>query len=148
MLRIERATSEDTEQLLELMQKQFLEHGIPFDDARLRAAIEQLLALDGLGFVLSARKNSQLVGLAVISLAWTLEHGGKSAWLDELFVLPEFRGAGIGAMLLERVVIEASESRCLAIDLEVDSEHRRAENLYARNGFKKLQRSRWVKSLN
>ena len=147
MLKIKKATSQDIDQLLQLMQKQFLEHEIQFNSVQLRSAIRHLLTSEGLGFVLTARRNSRLLGFAAISFAWTLEHGGKSAWLDELYVLPEFRNAGIGAMLIEQVAIEVQASGCQVVDLEVDAAHRRAENLYERAGFQKLARSRWVKPL-
>jgi ribosomal protein S18 acetylase RimI-like enzyme len=146
-MNIERATSKDIDQLLELMQKQFLEHEIGFNTDQLEAAIRHVLTHEGLGFILTAEDNNQLLGFAAISFAWTLEHGGKSAWLDELYVLPEHRNAGIGTGPVERVMIEAEERGCLAIDLEVDNEHRRAENLYKRKGFQKLERSRWVKRI-
>ena len=148
MIKIERATSEDVDQLLELVHMQFLEHGIQFSAVQLNAATKHLLTRQELGFVLTAKKNHQLLGFAAVSFAWTLEHGGKSAWLDELYVLPGFRCSGIGTTLIERVIIEARETSCLAIDIEVEDEHQRAENLYERKGFKKLKRSRWVKSLS
>jgi GNAT superfamily N-acetyltransferase len=93
------------------------------------------------------RESGQIVGLAAISLAWTLEHGGKSAWLDELYVLPECRGRGVGRALLGQAVAAARELGCAAMDLEVDRDHSRAERLYRRAGFQPLPRSRWVKSL-
>jgi ribosomal protein S18 acetylase RimI-like enzyme len=147
MLKIEKATVEDIDHLLVLLQEQFLEHEIRFSNTQLKTAIRQLLTQEGLGFVLTAREKDQLLGFAVISFAWTLEHGGKSAWLDELYVLPDFRNAGIGTTLIEQVIIEAEKSACLAIDLEVDDNHQRAANLYERKGFHRLKRSRWAKSL-
>lgn len=96
---------------------------------------------------LVARKNDQVIGCAAISYAWTLEHGGKSAWLDELYVLPAYRGQGIGSLLVDRAVAEAQSEGCKAMDLEVEEEHVRAERLYARKGFRPLRRRRWVKPL-
>lgn len=43
--------------------------------------------------------------------------GGKSAWLDELYVIPEHRELGAGSLLLERVIEEAKNEGCLALDL-------------------------------
>ena len=94
-----------------------------------------------------ASKGEQAIGFAAVSYAWTLEHGGKSAWLDELYVLPEYRGSGVGSLLIEGVVAHANQESCLAIDLEFEAGHSRAEHLYIRKGFEKLQRSRWVKKL-
>ena len=144
-MNIERATSKDIDELLELIQKQFLEHEIECNAPQLEAAIRPMLTDEALGFILIAKDNDQLFGFAAISFAWTLEHGGKSAWLDELYVLPEHRNAGIGTVLLESVMSEVEKEGCLAVDLEVDNDHRRAENLYKRKGFQKIERSRWVK---
>jgi GNAT superfamily N-acetyltransferase len=59
-----------------------------------------------------------------------LEHGGEVAWLEELYVVPERREAGIGTKLLSRAIEAARERGCLPIDLEVDDGHSRATNLY------------------
>ncbi len=75
---------------------------------------------------------------------WTLEHGGRSAWLEELYVQPEYRGRGIGQKLLAAAINRAREEGCRAIDLEVDRGHPRASHLYDREGFVRLARTRWV----
>jgi GNAT superfamily N-acetyltransferase len=87
------------------------------------------------------------VGIAVLSYTWTLEHGGPVAWLDELFVLPERRNRGVGLALLKRALEVASRAGRRAIDLEVDEQHARAEHMYEREGFRKLLRNRWSKTL-
>lgn len=146
-MKIEIATTKDLNILHELIQKQFLEHEIDYEDDQLKSAIDQMLTNDSLGFFLIAKEKNQSLGFAVISFAWTLEHGGKSAWLDELYVLPEHRNAGIGSAIVDRLFIEPKEKGCLAVDLEVESDHRRAENLYVRKGFQKLDRSRWAQRI-
>lgn len=145
---IERASLSDQGSLFELVQKQFVEHEIEYSHEVLLAAIEGILKDKSLGLFLTAREaQGLLVGFAAISFAWTLEHGGKSAWLDELYVLPEYREKGLGSLLMDRVFSEAKKEGCLVIDLEVEEDHRRAERLYRRQGFEKLERSRWVRYL-
>jgi GNAT superfamily N-acetyltransferase len=148
MLQIGRAGTSDIEPIQHLLLNQFDEHSISVSHESMRQAIGELLKDPRKGMCLVARESGQIVGLAVISLAWTLEHGGKSAWLDELYVLPECRGRGVGRALLGQAVTAARELGCAAIDLEVDRAHSRAERLYAREGFQSLPRSRWVKYLN
>jgi GNAT superfamily N-acetyltransferase len=147
MITIERASLDDVEVLLELLHQQFKEHGIGFSGKVLRNAISEMITNQNLGFFLIAREGGPITGMAAISFAWVLEHGGKSAWLDELYVLPENRGSGIGGMLIEKAIEEATQEGCLAIDLEVDQEHRRVERLYVRLGFEPLARTRWVRRL-
>ena len=144
---VERATLADKNVLVDLMQKQFLEHKIPYSLGILEAAVREMITRDSLGIILVAKDDDHVIGLAAISFAWTLEHGGKSAWLDELYVLPEYRGVGVGSLLVDSVLVEAEREGCLAVDLEVEAEHRRVEQLYARKGFGRLDRSRWVKQI-
>jgi ribosomal protein S18 acetylase RimI-like enzyme len=148
MITVERATLADREILIDLTHRQFIEHEIMYTAEILDSAIEEMLAKEGLGILLIAIENSQVIGFAVISFSWTLEHGGKSAWLDELYVLPEYRGRGVGSMLVGKVIEAAKKEGCKAIDLEVEEDHRRAERLYERKGFERLTRSRWAKSLS
>src|SRR5258708_29578193 len=99
------------------------------------------------GALLLALDSGVPVGLAALSYTWTLEHGGLVAWLDELYVVPERRGQGLGTALLVAARKVATDAGCAAIELEVDATHRRAENLYHRAGFEPLRRARWSLSL-
>jgi GNAT superfamily N-acetyltransferase len=146
-LTFERATPTDLEALRQLLGQQFVEHGIELNGEVLVQATAQMLRDERLGFFVLARQGGKTVGMAAVSFAWTLEHGGRSAWLDELYVLPEHRGQGLGTALLAEVEREIGRSGCAAIDLEVDRAHARAERLYRRVGFQPLPRSRWVKTL-
>jgi ribosomal protein S18 acetylase RimI-like enzyme len=144
---IRQAVPTDLGNLLDLLENQFNENQIPFEAESQIAALSYFLAHKELGLVLIALEEDQAVGFAVITLTWTLEHGGKSAWVDELFVLPEYRNEGLGSTLLEGVLEAARNLGCRAVDLEVVVDQSRAERLYQRYGFRKLERNRWVKSL-
>ena len=97
--------------------------------------------------MLIARELSEPLGIAVLAYTWTLEHGGLVAWLDELYVVPAARGRGVGRALLDTACSEASRRGCLAVELEVDRAHGRAEGLYERAGFIPLPRARWSRAL-
>ena len=99
------------------------------------------------GRFLVAVDGSDVVGFAALSFLWTLEHGGRAAWLDELYVVPGRRGRGIGRALLATAYDVARDAGAVALDLEIEKEHARAANLYRREGFKRLSRQRWSRRL-
>ena len=85
--------------------------------------------------------------MAALAYLWSLEHGGRVAWLDEIFVLPAHRGRGIGRLLLRVALVVAQKAGCRVAQLEVVQGHERAEHLYRREGFASVARRRWNCSL-
>ena len=144
---IETARPADAPIVLDLLLEQFEEHGIAAGGAPLAEAVAAVLADERLGFFEIARDRNGVVGIAYVSFTWALEHCGKSAWLEELYVVPAARGRGIGRALLETALARAAACGAAAADLEVDRAHARAENLYRRTGFHPLPRARWVRRL-
>jgi GNAT superfamily N-acetyltransferase len=138
------ASERDLPAVVRLLSAQLSEHGIGTPEERIAFAVHGLIAEPARGFVVLAEDGTEAVGVAYVSFVWALEHGGKAAWLEELFVVPERRQAGLGSALLSAAIEGARERGASAIDLEVDVGHARAEHLYARRGFVRLPRARWV----
>ena len=147
MTSIRKANLGDLNVLIKLLSNQFGEHEIELESELLHNVLETMLKNERLGFCMLAEKDGDPVGFAAIVFTWTLEHGGNVAWLEELYVLPELRNDGIGTQLVDAVIAETTKLGCRAIDLEVEEEHERAENLYKRKGFHLLSRRRWAKKL-
>jgi GNAT superfamily N-acetyltransferase len=146
-MRIEAARQEDLDTVAALLREQFEEHHIDMERGQLSDAVRGLLSDRSRGSVLLAYHDTVPVGVAVLAYTFTLEHGGRVAWLDELFVSPAHRGRGTGRALLHRALDVARDRGCHAVDLEVDAHHLRAERLYEREGFVALPRRRWAKRL-
>lgn len=144
-LTIARATEADRAPVLELLAAQLADHGLPTE--RLGAAVDGVLRDPARGALLLGRLDGAAVGVAYVSWIWSLEHGGRSAWLDELYVVPRHRGRGVGRALLLAALDLARAERCAAVDLEVDAGHARAARLYQREGFRPHARARWVREL-
>ncbi len=133
----------------ELLGAQLREHGITPSLERTRAVLTQMAGDERLGFVLVAlAPDGKLLGVAYGGAFLSVEHGGLSGWLDELYVRPEYRGAGIGTKLLAEFIRVASARGWRAIDLEVESDHRRVVPLYERHGFEPQTRSRFYRKLS
>jgi ribosomal protein S18 acetylase RimI-like enzyme len=138
------ATAADVPAVTALLLAQLLEHRMaPAADA-LRASVERVLADPARGRIFVAADGARPVGVAALSFSWPLEHAARVAWLEELYVEPAARERGIGTRLLRAALAAAREAGVVAVELEVDVDHRRAARLYEREGFRPLPRARWT----
>ena len=144
-LSIERARLADRDAIIRLLAAQMSEHRMQTGHQGLHRVVDQLLAGEQYGFILVGRLRREVVAVAYVAIIFSVEHGARVGWLEELYVTPEEREAGVGSAMLNRVIKLAHQQGLAALDLEVEAEHRRAESLYARFGFRQLPRSRWVK---
>jgi len=139
------ATTSDCRECARLLVDQLGEHGIKESTQRLTRILEDATSDATRGFLMLARDSGRVVGVAYVATILSVEHCGPVAWLEELYVLPEHRSRGVGSTLLTAVLERARSTGVVAMDLEIDADHSRAESLYRRYGFRPLERSRWVK---
>jgi GNAT superfamily N-acetyltransferase len=137
----------ELDDLTALLIAQLREHDNDLSDAALGRAAAGLARRPQSGQFLVAREDDALIGFAALSYLWTLERGGRAAWLDELYVIPQRRGQGIGARLLNAALQAAQAAGVLSVDLEIETGHDRAATLYQRAGFAPLSRTRWTRDL-
>jgi GNAT superfamily N-acetyltransferase len=138
----------DRDAVLALLVAQLREHDIDTPEAEVAHAVDGMLGHPGRGRILVATVGGPPIGVAWLSSTWTLEHGGRSMWLEELYVEPARRGQGIGTRLLREALRVATGIGAIAVDLEVETSHERAARLYAREGFRRHDRTRWVRVLD
>lgn len=137
----------DCRECAQLLVEQMHEHGVDASAELLARILEKVVADGAAGFLLLARADHRIVGVAYVARILSAEHCGGVAWLEELYVAPAFRSHGIGTALLNAVIERARQTDMVAVDLEIDAGHIRAESLYRRSGFRPLNRSRWVREL-
>lgn len=146
-VKIHAACERDLDSVVGLLFQQLDQHSVQPPANRLRDAVGAVLRNKGLGFILTARTESEVIGFVYVSFVWSMEHAGQAGWLEEIHVTPEHRSAGVGEALLKEALRQATSEHCGAVDLEVDASHARASALYDRQGFIRLDRTRWVKKL-
>jgi GNAT superfamily N-acetyltransferase len=137
----------DCSESARLLVQQLAEHRVDASAEQLSCVLEKIVVDAARGFVLLARENGRIVGIAYVATILSAEHCGLVAWLEELYVMPSHRSRGIGTALIAAMIERARKAGIVAIDLEIDAGHSRAESLYRRLGFRPLNRSRWVKEL-
>jgi ribosomal protein S18 acetylase RimI-like enzyme len=74
-------------------------------------------------------------GLAVLRLRTAIWTGQPEAHLQELYVVPELRGRGIGRALLEATMAAARKAGATGIDLNTGETDTAARALYSSAGF-------------
>jgi GNAT superfamily N-acetyltransferase len=141
------AAVSDCGECARLLVEQLGEHGVNTSVDQVSSVLEKVVADETRGFLLVARDDLRVVGVAYVATIPSVEHCGFVAWLEELYVSPSHRSQGIGSALVTAVLGRARQSGIVAIDLEIDAGHRPAESLYRRFGFRPLDRSRWVREL-
>jgi GNAT superfamily N-acetyltransferase len=142
------AVAEDLSEIVRLLAAQLAEHGVALGPDELTRAAGGLLHHPERGrFLVAVAEPGNVVGFAALSFLWTLEHGGRAAWLDELYVVPARRARGVGLALVRAAYQVAASAGAAALDLEVVEGHERVESLYRREGFRQLPRRRWARRL-
>jgi ribosomal protein S18 acetylase RimI-like enzyme len=140
--------AETLDPVIDLLEAQMREHNLTRSRDDLRTVAQTIIADRRHGFILVARaSDGTAIGVAYASSLLSLEHGGISGWIEELYVLPQWRERGIGSGLVAEVVARAKELGWRALDLEVEASHRRAISLYARHQFQPHSRSRFYRIL-
>jgi ribosomal protein S18 acetylase RimI-like enzyme len=140
--------SQTLDSAIDLLESQMREHDIVISRADLLAATQKVMSDQRNGFMLVATTSDEgPIGVAYAASILSLEHGGISGWLEELYVLPKWRGQGVGSRLVAEVVALAKEAGWRALDLEVEASHKRAISLYTRHQFQPRSRSRFYRAL-
>ena len=71
-------------------------------------------------------------GYAMIAKSFSTEFGKPCIWIEDLYIKEEYRGLGLGNMLMEFITKKYTD--CI-FRLEVEEENERAVKLYEKCGF-------------
>src|SRR5438105_2897364 len=126
-----------------MMERFYAEMDLRFIRKQARQALAELDGFGGWWFIEAERK---AVGYFVLTIGYSLEFGGRFVLLDEFFVEREWRGRGLGAAAMERILEEAEAMGASAVHLEAEGHVR---EFYRRSGFAVRGRemmTRWIRS--
>jgi ribosomal protein S18 acetylase RimI-like enzyme len=132
---LEPVTPDSAPQVVAWMRDLYEHERIAFDAAAAQATLAELLAHPEWGRAWLLCADGKPAGYAVVALAFSLEFGGRNAFLDELFVRPSARGRGVGSIALRLLQHACRQMGARSVALEVSLDNTRAEALYRREGF-------------
>ncbi len=79
--------------------------------------------------------DDRIVGYGMIAESYSTEFGKPCIWLEDIYVLPDYRGKGFGSAFIRKIRKEFPE--CI-LRLELEKENVSAAQLYRKYGFMEL----------
>jgi diamine N-acetyltransferase len=138
----------DADLLLDLMREYYAFDGHGYDREKARIALLGLLKNPDFGRVWIILDRDSPVGYAVLCFGYSLEWLGRDAFVDEIFLLENYRGRGWGKQLMKFLEDAARELGIRALHLGVVPGNP-ALHLYEKVGFHKHDStflSKWIAS--
>ncbi|HXV24547.1 MAG TPA: GNAT family N-acetyltransferase [Alphaproteobacteria bacterium] len=134
-LAIRPARAEDLDRLLGFAEDFYAEDGhVLTDDGR--RALTGIVAGEPAARAWVFELEGRMVGYGVVTVGFSVEHGGRDGFLDDFYLAPKARGRGLGRRALEFLVEEARKLGIRVLHLEVETGNERALGLYRRSGFR------------
>jgi ribosomal protein S18 acetylase RimI-like enzyme len=126
---------EQLEELLPLVSAYHAFEDVESSPEQRRSSVARLLKDRSFGEIWLIRKLDGLIGYIAVCYSYSIEFGGRDAFIDEFYVEAAERGKGIGSKVLAEVSVLLRERDIVALHLEVDGTNERARSAYERAGF-------------
>jgi GNAT superfamily N-acetyltransferase len=138
MITIEPARLADIPELVELLLVLFAQEA-EFSPApeKHAAGLSAILSRPEVGLILVARSESCLLGMVSLLFTVSTAEGGPVCVLEDMVVLPEYRGQSVGSKLLVAAIQTAQSRGFLRVTLLTDRANERALRFYESHGFHK-----------
>lgn len=98
--------------------------------------------LEAFGF----EEDGVLAGYGMVAMSYSTEAGGLCAWIEDIYIRPQYRKKGFGTSFLT-FVKERYTGRVARIRLEAEPENQQAMSVYRKAGFEILGYTQLVREL-
>lgn len=142
------ATKKDVLEILTMMEQFNAIDNYPFDKLKTNNNISDFLSDTNLGRIWLVQNENMIIGYLILAFSYSFEHGGRDAFIDELFLKSEYRRMGIGGLAMDFISEEASKLGVKVIHLEVEQHNDGGVKLYREKGFKDNGRILLSKKVN
>ncbi len=146
-LRLIDTQTTDIDQLLALIEEFYQHFGYPYNPSDKRRTLEDLFQPPIAGRIWLIQQGQNIVGYVFLSFYFSLEFGGRTAFIDELFILSRYRGQGLGSQVIHLVEQKCRDWNFKAIHLESERSNEGATKLYLKLGFIDYDRRLLTKKL-
>ena len=111
-----------------------VDHTVP--DSCLERTFDEVLAGSPYVSCQMIEQDGKTAGYVLLAHTWSQEAGGAVLWVEEVYVLPQFRGKGLGTQTFHALTREFPNTA--RFRLEVQPDNCRARALYEKLGYKPL----------
>ncbi len=125
----------DIETLLEFMREYYEFDHLSFDEQIARIASTKFVGDESLGRVWLISYEGEAIGYLILTLGYSLEYGGRDAFIDEVYIRESHRRRGIGQRALTFAEDACRSLGVRALHLEVERANTNAHGLYRKVGF-------------
>jgi GNAT superfamily N-acetyltransferase len=133
---IRSATLADVSGIASLVERYWEFEGIAgYHRPRIESLLAGLLSTADRGAIWVAESDAGPCGYLLAVFMFSLEHAGLMAEIDEIFVLPEMRSSGIGALLLAAAERDMRARGLRRLQLQLGVENHRGRAFYSSHGF-------------
>ena len=133
--------------IVDFMVEYYAYDHIPFNREAAYLSIEWLVNDYSLGRAWVIHYGADAVGYCVLTMGYSLEFRGKTAFIDELFIQEGYRGKGIGTRALAFLKETAKALQVTVLRLEVERKNVEAQQLYRKAGFESHDRDLMTKRI-
>ena len=133
-LQFDAVTEADAAPLLAMARAFHAEDGHPLTPDG-EAAVGQIARGAPLARGWIVRESGRMIGYLVLTLGYSIEHGGRDGFIDDLYLVPKARGGGRGSRVLAFALAEAAALGIQTLHLEVEIDNERARRVYRAAGF-------------
>ncbi len=137
----------DLPHILTMMRDFYAHESLPFDEAVARRGVEDLLTNEQFGRFYLIQLDDAIAGYAVLTFGYSLEFHGRDAFIDELYVVAQYRGRGLGTHAITFLADACRQLGVQALHLEVDRGNVKAQSVYRQAGFHDHDRyllTKWI----
>ena len=129
------ANDKDVPEILDMMEQFNSIDNYPFDKERTKENLLYFLADYSLGRVWVIKIENYIIGYLVLAFGFSFEHGGRDAFIDELFLKTEYRQKGVGKLTMDFIEEEAPKLGIRIVHLEVERHNKGGSKLYIEKGY-------------
>ncbi|PLX67455.1 MAG: GNAT family N-acetyltransferase [Denitrovibrio sp.] len=137
-MKIENAVLNDVPELCGLLTILFTqEEEFRPDFQKQAAGLNKIILTPEAGCILKASADGKIIGMVNLLFTISTYTGGRVAILEDMVVLPEYRGGGTGAKMLQAAKDKAAQEGCTRITLLTDGSNTGAQKFYKKHSFEK-----------